>query len=228
MRTTTTTHLNLPRARFDGLPLPVAIGVVIFCLLAIAGLVGKIRSEHSAVAAPTPGLIIIVASPLPVQPPTAVPPIQIAAALPANVTRRAIVVYGAADTSTAIGAVEPGRAFNPIAHYGADWMQVDMIGGTGVVFVRTSDLYDVPADLVDLKPAPAPQVVYVSAPAPAYAAPVVEAAPTPAEQQYQAASERQQNIQQHLANEGIPTIAPMEMNPVNQEWAAEQYRSEHP
>jgi hypothetical protein len=69
-----------------------------------------------------------------------------------------------------------------------------------------------------------PEVVYVEVPV-YQEAPVVEAAPTP-EQQYQAASERQQNIQSRLIE--IPTIAPMEMNPVNQEWAAEQYRSEHP
>jgi hypothetical protein len=89
--------------------------------------------------------------------------------------------------------------------------------------------------LVDLQSTDAPQVVYVSPPAPAYAAPhapvvnvPAEAAPTPAQQYQAASSERQQAIQQHLANEAIPTIAPMEMNAVNQEWARQQYQMEHP
>jgi hypothetical protein len=100
-----------------------------------------------------------------------------------------------------IGGIEPGRAYQVL---------------------------DLPADLVDLQPQIAPAVVYVSVspPAPAYAAPVVEAAPTPAEQQYQAASARQQNIQNRLIE--IPTLAPMEQNAVTVNWAAEQYRSERP
>ena len=48
--------------------------------------------------------------------------------------------------------------------------------GSGVVFARTSDLLDLPTDLVDLAPPPAPQVIYVAAQP---AAPA-EAAPTPA------------------------------------------------
>jgi hypothetical protein len=234
----TTTNLRTPttlRARFDGLPLPVAIGVVIFCLLGIVGAIGRIRSEGGAAAVPTAPLpIIIIASPLPQIPPTAVPQVQqVAAVVPGNVTRRAIVVYGAADLTTAIGAVEPGRAYQVLAKNGTDWLQIDMSGGTGVVFVRTVDLFDLPADLVDLQPPPQPQVVYVSAPAPVYApeaaAPVeqpAEAAPTPA-QQYLVLSERQTNIQQHYVEPTYPTLQPMEQNPVTQEWARQQWAAEH-
>ena len=54
--------------------------------------------------------------------------------------------------------------------------KVDISSGTGVVFVRTSDLFNIPADLVDLAPTPAPVVVerpvyVVNQPAPAVATP---------------------------------------------------------
>jgi hypothetical protein len=183
---------------------------------------------------PTPGLIILIATQAAVAPPTAVPPIQVAAIAP-NALRRAVVAYDSPNGNV-IGAIEQGRAYTVLARFGAEWLQAD-VTGSGVVWLKADQVLDLPADLVDLAPPPAPAVVYVavSAPAPAYAAPhapvvnaPAETAPTPAQEYQAASSERQQAIQQHLANEAIPTIAPMEMNTVNQEWARQQYRSEHP
>jgi hypothetical protein len=79
--------------------------------------------------------------------------------------------------------------------------------------------------IADIAPEPEPQVVYVSAPAPVYAAQPAEAAPTPA-QQYQAASERQQNIQNRMI--AIPTLQPMEQTDVTAEWAWQPWAAEHP
>jgi hypothetical protein len=226
----TTTNLTKPtswRARWIELSPPVACAIVIFALLAIAGLVGRIRSTPAA-AVPTAQLpIIIVASPLPVQPPTAVP-LQVAAALP-NTLRRAAVAYDSPNGNV-IGAIEQGRAYQVRARFGADWLQADVVG-SGVVWLRSADVLDLPDGLVDLAPPPAPQVVYVSAPAPPQQAPVVapayqaaDAAPTPA--RYQVLNERQVNIQQHYVE--IPTLQPMEQTDATQEWARQQYAAEHP
>lgn len=212
----TTTNLRLPTPRrwFELQP-PIAATICIFCLLAIAAIVGRVRSAPSAAVVPTPALpaaIIIIASPLPHVPPTAVPPAaQVAALQPAgNVTQRAIGVFGAPDTASYIGSVEAGRTFSPVARYGAEWTQVDM-DGSGRVFVRTSDLYGVPEGLVDLEPAPAPIVidrpVYLAG-QPAAVAPVEQAVSTP--EPYQATGappacdERCQNIQGHYANDRAP------------------------
>lgn len=153
---------------------PLAIGALlaVLPLLLFAIFTSSWRGRAPAVASvPTPALapIIILATPRAAPVPT-LAPVQAAAMVPANTTRRAIVVYGAADLATAIGAVEPGRTYQVLARNGADWLQVDISGGTGIVFVRTADLFDIPADLADLAPPPAPAVVYVA----------VQAAATPA------------------------------------------------
>lgn len=175
-----TTNLNLPRARWYDLPVPAAAALVIFFLLLIGLIVGRVRSTPSVAAVPTPGLIIMIATQAAAAVVPTAAPVLVAAVMPENVTQRAIGVFGAPDTASYIGSVEAGRAFSPVARYGADWTQVDM-GGSGRVFVRTSDLYGVP-ELVDIAPTEAPMVVVVnvpqSAPAPAYAA------PTPAPEQY--------------------------------------------
>jgi hypothetical protein len=188
---TTTTKLNTPRRHWFDLPVPAAAGIIIFALYLIVGLGWQLRSAPSVAAVPTPGLIILIASPLPVQPPTAIPAAQVAAVVPENVTQRAIGVFGAPDTASYIGSVEAGRVFAPVARYGVEWTQVAM-EGSGRVFVRTSDLYGVP-ELVDLQPTSAPVVIerpiYVAAqPAPAIATPesryeVTNAAPTLVPQQ---------------------------------------------
>jgi hypothetical protein len=186
----TTTNLRPPRREWYDLPVPVAIVICVFALLAIAGLIGKIHSAPVVAAVPTPALAIVIATPQPTTAPT--PAAQVAAVPVGNVTTRAIVVYGDHDLATAIGAVEAGRAFVPLSRYGSEWTQVDMAGGTGVVYARTADLYGIP-ELVDLEPPPAPQVIYqvVSAPAPA--------APTPEPEQYMIVSEPP----------AIPTAAPV-------------------
>ena len=102
---------------------PNLVGLLIAALLG-AGLVGtivQIRSAPSAAAVPTaslPGPIIIIATPAPAVPlvAPAQPAQQVAAAPMGNVTKRALIAYSSPDTGSAIGAVEPGRAFTPVAH----------------------------------------------------------------------------------------------------------------
>lgn len=184
-----TTKLTSPRAWYDISP-PVAATICIFALLLIGLIVGKIRSAPSVAAQPTPALMILIATQPAMVPPTAAPVQHLAAVVPENVTQRAIGVFGAPDTASYIGSVERGRAFSPVARYGADWTQVDL-DGSGRVFVRTSDLYGVP-ELVDLKPTSAPVIVerpiYIAAPMPAVA--------TPEPEQYQVAAEQPQTPQQ--------------------------------
>jgi len=210
--------------------------------LIVAAIIGAalIRQLASAIApvvamAPTPQLPIYIIATAPAQPiPVAETAAQIKAALP-NTLTKAIVVYGAPDPATAIGAVEQGRPYQLRARWGAEWLQLD-VSGSGVVYARTSDVLSIPGDLADLQPAPAPHVVYVSVPG----APAVEqpyevtnneparavATPAVAAQPYQVLSERQQNIQNHYVES--PTLAPMEQTDVTKAWAAEQYRQEHP
>ena len=179
----TTTNLRR-RARLDQLPPPLAAVIVIFSLLAIGLIVGRIRSTPAA-AVPTAQLpIILIASPLPVQPPTAVPPIQVAAVLPGTLAR-AVVAYDAPNGNV-LGAIDAGRAYQVLARYGADWLQADVVG-SGVVWLRSADVLDLPAGLADVQPPPAPQVVYVSvpqAPPQAPASQAAESAPTPAPPTY--------------------------------------------
>jgi hypothetical protein len=191
----TTVHLTLPRE------LPPALMVAIVVLVLAAGISGisQLRSAQQAVAVPTPALpapIIIIASPLPVVPPTAV--VQVAAVQPSNVTQRAIGVFGAPDTASYIGSVEAGRVFAPVARYGSEWVQVDM-DQSGRVFVRTADLYGVP-ELADLQPTPAPIVVerpiYIAAPLPAVATPAAASAPPTLVPQQAAIYDRQVWAQQ--------------------------------
>lgn len=179
-----TTRLTTSRAASwpDHLPLPPALIVAVLVLIAAAGIaaIGRIGLYPNSTTMPTPALataapLIIIASPLPQMPPTALPAARVAVQRPANVTTRAIVVYGGPDMSTAIGAVEAGRPYQIVARWGIDWLKLNL-SGSGLVFARTSDLLDLPADLVDLQPAPAPRMIYVAAQA---AAPV-EAAPAPA------------------------------------------------
>jgi hypothetical protein len=154
---TTTTRLNTPRARWLDLPVPAAITICIFCLLGIAALVGKIQSEHSAVVSPTAPLpIIIIATAPAVMPPTAVP-IQVAAVLP-NALRRAVVAYDA-PAGNVLGAIEQGRSYAVLARFGSDWLQADVMG-SGVVWLKADQVLDLPPGLVDMQPAPQPQVIY--------------------------------------------------------------------
>lgn len=119
-----------------------------------------------AALAPTPPLRIVMATPH---------------AGPAFVA--ATVVY-ASPTGAALGAVEAGRSYRPLARYGAEWVQLD-VAGSGIVWARVVDV-GLPAGvaLADLAPTPEPVIVVIERPAPAaQAAPaplvVAQAAPTP-------------------------------------------------
>jgi hypothetical protein len=104
-----------------------------------------------------------------------------------------------------IGAVEQGRAYVVLARYGSDWLQAE-VSGSGVVWLRADQVLDLPADLADLAPTPAPQLVYVaSQPAPAVATiapPAATDPPAPAELDAAAAAEREQNIRDRLHANG--------------------------
>jgi hypothetical protein len=172
MSTKTTMHLVRTASWLDRRQIPPALIVAALVFIVGGGIstIGRIRSDQAAAAVPTPQLpIVIIASPLPVVPPTAVP-VQVAAVLP-NTLRRAVVAYDA-PAGNVLGAIEQGRAYRVLARFGADWLQAD-VTGSGVVWLRSADVLDLPADLVDIAP-PQPQVVYVSVPA----APEL-AAPTP-------------------------------------------------
>jgi hypothetical protein len=187
-----TTNLKLPRARWYDLPVPAMIGICLFCLFAIAGLVGRLQQTPAAAAVPTPALSIIVIATSPaVIVPTAAPQVQQIAVMPSNALRRAVVAYDA-PAGNVLGAIEQGRAYSVLARYGADWLQAD-VDGSGVVWLRADQVLDLPADLADLQPTNAPQVIerpiYIAAqPAPAVS--------TPAPEQYMAASEPQPLPQQ--------------------------------
>lgn len=223
MTTRTTNHLYISRVdrailwwhRAD----KVTLGglVVIALVIALAGARSWLLAAPDAPRpAPTPASPIIMIATAPAQlVPTAAPPMQQVAAVLPNTLRRATVAYDAPEGNV-LGAIEQGRAYSVLARYGADWLQAD-VTGSGVVWLRSADVLDLPADLADLQPPPAPVVIerpiYVSAP--------VEAVPTPAPAEYQIATqpqltERQRNIQQHLVD---PAVA--------QSWAAQQWKDEH-
>lgn len=169
-----TTRLKRPGARgWNDLPIPVALAICILAILAIATLVGKIHSGGQIVAVPTPALpIILIATQPAIVPPTAVP-IQLAAVLP-NTLRRAVVAYDSPNGSV-IGAIEQGRAYSVLARYGSDWLQAD-VTDSGIVWLRSADVLDLPAGLADLQPTEAPQVIYQVVNQPAEAASVPQEA----------------------------------------------------
>lgn len=183
-----TTNLNLATRWLDRMPLPPALTITILVLACAAGIsaANRLGARQQAAAMPTPALdpIIIIASPLPQGiPPTAVPAAQVATVLP-NALRRAVVAYDSPNGSV-IGAIEQGRAYQVLARFGNDWLQTD-VTGSGVVWLRSADVLDLPADLADLQPppvAPQPQVVYQPvyiASQPEQAAPTIEpSAPPP-------------------------------------------------
>lgn len=206
-----TTNLNKPtnpaRHWFD-LPVPAAAGIIIFALYLIVGLVWQLRIAPSAVAVPTPGLIILIATQAAVVPAPAPTAAAVVAVAPANGLKRAVVAYSQPDASTAIGAIEAGRVYQIVARYGASWLQAD-VDGSGTVWLRADQVLDLPAGLADLQPTPAP--IVVNQPVIVYQ-PVELAAPTPAPEEYAVtnapppacSTERQCAIQNRLANEHQP------------------------
>jgi hypothetical protein len=189
----TTTNLQLPSVRaWWNLPTPIAATICIFALLMIAALIGRLQQAPIAAAVPTPALdpIIIIASPLPVVPPTAIPPAAQVAALTPNALRRAVVAYDA-PAGNVLGAIEQGRVYSVLARWGSDWLQAD-VQDSGVVWLKADQVLDLPAGLADLEPTQAPVIVerpiYVAAQPAAIATPkphyeVTSAAPTLVPQQ---------------------------------------------
>jgi hypothetical protein len=73
----TTTRLTLPcRRTWYDLPVPATIVICVFSLIAIAFLVGKLRSAPAAVTVPTPALMILIATSAPTAEPAPPTPDQ--------------------------------------------------------------------------------------------------------------------------------------------------------
>lgn len=170
MKTTTTTHLISARVRWFDIPMPATIAIVIFFTLCAAGLVGRLQLSGSAAAAvPTPALpIIVIATTQPQPIPTAAPAAQVAYQLPAT---RWVTAFAAPD-GVVLGPI-PEPAMSAITgRYSDGWVSTMHEGAT--VWMRVSELG---ANLVDIAPAPAPQVIYQVANQPAQ--PAQEAAVAP-------------------------------------------------
>lgn len=163
----TTTNLKLPpRRRWHDLPVPVSAGICVLALLAIAILVGRLRSMPSPAAEVKPVIIVATSQPLP---PTATPAAVVAAVVPP----RMVVAFAAPDGAV-LGPIPAPDISAVLARYGDAWALVPWEAGQ--VWVRAADV-GLP-DVADLEPPPAPQVVYQPVYQPAYAA------PTPTEQGY--------------------------------------------
>lgn len=153
-----TTHLKLPRVRFD-LPLPASITIVVFCLITIVAVIGRIRSEAPAAPAiPTPAI----AQPIVViqKEPAAAPaqPVINQPAMP-----RMVVAF-AAPNGDVLGPIEAPDLGALVARWGDQWLATMHDGA--MVWIRVSELG---GSLANVAPA-APQIqpVYQPAPAPAY------------------------------------------------------------
>jgi hypothetical protein len=96
---------TIPRARWRDLPTPIAIVVTVFALLALAGLVGKIHTAPAAAVQPTPGLIILIATPVPAVPLVAPvqPAQQVAVQIPA--APRYVVAFASPDIASVLGSI---------------------------------------------------------------------------------------------------------------------------
>jgi hypothetical protein len=230
---TTTTNLNKPITPYTASwldQLPPALIVAVLVLIAAAGIVtiSRLHLAPTMVPAPTPGLIILIATAPAMVVPTALPPAAQVAAVVPNALRRAVVAYDA-PAGNVIGAIEQGRAYRMVARFGADWLQAD-VTGSGLVWLRADQVLDLPADLVDLAPAPQPQVIYQQvyanqpAPVPTYAALVVELA-------YQVTNSAPQAIQTAPAPQVAPAATPVPAagpSDVERAWIKEELREEHP
>lgn len=211
----TTTYLQfptIPRSRLAGIPIQAAIGIIVFCLFMIVGLIGQLHSAAPSATA-TPQLpIIIIASPLPVVPPTAVPAAQVSYQQPA--TPRYVVGFDSPN-GRALGAIPAPEASAIVARFGDDWLQTTHDGAP--IWIRASELGMNLADVAPVPAAPAPQVVYVAQQSPQEAAPA-PIAPT-------AALYAAEPVAPVVA---LPVAAPVASAPadVQREWAAEQWRQE--
>ena len=206
----TTTHLKLPRVRFD-LPPHVAGAICTFALIAIAALAGRIATTP---APEMPPIIIIATSPAVIYP-TAVPQAVSFQQQPAPAAApvRWVTAF-ASPAGDVLGPIEAPELGAIVARFGDGWVATMHDGG--MVWVRTADLG---LNLANVEPA-APVYEVVNAPvyapeqgyqADTYAAPtpVQEAPPPPV-------NERQAAIQGRLANEHAPVVAPVADHPMPQ------------
>lgn len=155
MTTNTTTNLRLAARKLDRPIVITAVVLAIFLVAIVAAAVGH-HMPAPVAAVPTPGLVILIATP-------ASPPTRISvASASASLLPRAVVAYASPDGSV-IGAVEAGRHYGFLARSGDGWLQL-AIDGSGAVWVRASDLIGAP-DLADVAtPTSAPRVVIVRQP----------------------------------------------------------------
>lgn len=163
MTTTTTNHL--PRItpfnrallwlRWHQRTLTTALMIVL--LASVLGLVAALLRPASAPQAqvvPTPALVFVYPTTVPTAEPVKV--VQ----LDTHTLGRAVVAYDAPNGHV-IGAIDQGHRYEVCARFGADWVQAE-VSGSGLVWLRTADVFDLPTDLADLAPTQAPQVVYVA------------------------------------------------------------------
>lgn len=183
-------------------------------------LIGTLPMSAPVLAATPPLPIILIATPAAAPTEAQIQVQDVSLTIP-----RAIVVYAAPDGAP-LGAIEAGRGYDYVARSGADWIQVD-IAGSGVVWVRSADLTGVP-DLADLAPTATPIVVVEQRPAIQIAAPTLQppdAPPAPSELEPAQQLERQQNIQDRLANDrgGSGKMAAPEFAPLSSDAGAAQW-----
>lgn len=135
-------------------------------------LVGTWRAAQPTVRATpvaTTQPIILIATPIP----TTGPIVVLAADLRLP---RAVVAYDAPG-GRVLGAVDSGRAYQVLARSGLEWMQLD-VNGSGLIWVRRSDLEGTVPDVATVQPTEQP-IVVDQAPAAAteQPAPTVTSAP---------------------------------------------------
>jgi len=136
---------------------PIALLFLALALIIAVALLRPHGTPASVAAVPTPALPIIIATTRAELPPTAAPVQQVSAVFPGTLAR-AVVAYDAPE-GRVIGAINQGAAYRVVARYGVDWLQAD-VDGSGVVWLRAADLFDLPTDLADLAPETPPQIVY--------------------------------------------------------------------
>lgn len=233
----TTTRLHLRTrdrlrtwlAQRDPIALAAMIALPLIVALALARQLLIVAPPISAT--PTPPLPIIIVATAPAQiPPTAAPIVVNYQAPP-----RYVVAFASPDGAV-LGPVPEPQMSAITGRYGDGWISILWQGAT--VWLRTADLG---ANLANAAPAPTaaqPQVIYQvvnesppppppppaaeqgayqidnQPPAPAAPAPQIEAVPTAAPRA------TPQTV--------YPTLAPMEQTDTTRNWAAEQWRAEHP
>jgi len=152
MTTKTTVHLKLPspRAWYD-LSTPVCAALMIFLILLVGLVIGRLRSVH-AVDTAQPVAYVFIATPIPTVPTLA--PLQVAAAAPAAAH---YVVGFDSPNGRALGAIPEPVLSAITGRYGDDWLSTTHDGAP--IWVRAGDLG---ARLANVAPAPAPAVIYIA------------------------------------------------------------------